>query len=798
MPEMFPFFLGITGKRSFSDDERAAARIEDDVRDRLAKVFAYLDKELPGTPKILLTGAAAGADLIAAEEILFPKNPRRAAADWLVVAVLPFDQRLFEQDFTPEEWRRFKHVIDDPRTLEWVLPNLKSGKDGLPFNPGDLERSKQATEFQKDVRRRHYEQVGLWIADHANVLIGVMSKSEKAEKLGGTARIVACRRGGRPDALAAEVIAASARLMPRPDLHRPPRGFVWLIDPLERPERADLPVTILAPATDFTPDQIAYEKPGLALTPAAGDSDFDVSEKDHRDESKNLFVMAKAYMAENKPRSQRLSWNDLRTTNPGRSPAAILNRVASELNPYSPGDSYRRVMYWLVSWFLLAVLAFEIFAKFMHDKPLALSAYIVILLCVIGIYFYAELREMQAAAEDRRAVREVLRVQGAWWQAGLPDRADHHYLPGGDDDLLRVRDAARNVILWAELKGTDTGAVNWKGVFAKDGRAAFHHGMEAGDYPRDWVGNQLYYFRQRQEQRKMKGELLEIMSWQLFTTAACLALLLLWWLWETHASPGDEGGPTLFSMLRERLDPMNFACAALLTVSCVGGASVLWWAGTYLFADMRVKWRKFLLQVFVVIPAAFLIFLAALTSATIVDEKSGPATLLVVGILPTLAFAPYWVLKLLPIAGVLPRALRKWLPDANQAHPKTTAFGLGAAIMLGFVLQASAALHMREHFNFVQAATYMTIVYIIYLPALGGAMRFLSEKLAIEAEALSYRDAHCWFVHADELLSHIKPGMGNSVADAQARDVIMRLGILALEENAAWLRSRRQRPLSPL
>lgn len=95
-------------------------------------------------------------------------------------------------------------------------------------------------------------------------------------------------------------------------------------------------------------------------------------------------------------------------------------------------------------------------------------------------------------------------------------------------------------------------------------------------------------------------------------------------------------------------------------------------------------------------------------------------------------------------------------------------------------------------------AQYMTIVPVVFLPTLDGAMRFLSEKLAIEAEALSYRDAHVWFEHAKDLLCEQRPGRGDHKADQRAKDVIRRLANLAISENEAWLKLRRERPLSPI
>jgi len=93
---------------------------------------------------------------------------------------------------------------------------------------------------------------------------------------------------------------------------------------------------------------------------------------------------------------------------------------------------------------------------------------------------------------------------------------------------------------------------------------------------------------------------------------------------------------------------------------------------------------------------------------------------------------------------------------------------------------------------------YCVIVAIVWLPAIAGALRFRAEKLAYEAEVLSYREALRWFEHADELLTKHPPGSGDSAADERAGSIIERLGKLALAENETWLKTRRERPLTPV
>src|SRR5205807_2836901 len=117
---------------------------------------------------------------------------------------------LFEEDFRPpqdgqadparhdryaEHARTFARVLADPRVIVRELPPLKAaagvaGVDQLSHDSG---------QYDKILRRNHYEQVGQYIAEAATIMIAVMSAGEKAETSeanGGTARIVACRRAG--------------------------------------------------------------------------------------------------------------------------------------------------------------------------------------------------------------------------------------------------------------------------------------------------------------------------------------------------------------------------------------------------------------------------------------------------------------------------------------------------------------------------------------------------------------------------------------------------------------------------
>src|ERR1700688_4825932 len=92
--EHYPILIGISGKRTFDEASPQADRaLAEAIAARLRTLFEALDRDLPQSPKIVLMGAAFGADLIAAETAL------QMGPDWAVAAILPFERALFAEDF---------------------------------------------------------------------------------------------------------------------------------------------------------------------------------------------------------------------------------------------------------------------------------------------------------------------------------------------------------------------------------------------------------------------------------------------------------------------------------------------------------------------------------------------------------------------------------------------------------------------------------------------------------------------------------------------------------------------------
>jgi hypothetical protein len=703
-----PVFVGITGKRVLNSDAAENERLAGIVRARIETIYDRLDEELPHVTKVLLTGGAAGVDLIAARQALGLDGGKPRPL-WLVAVVLPFAKDLFREDFEPAEWMLLEEVLANPRVRCLALPRLEDepSQPQLGHPASDLLSRANADAEWQEFRRLHYEQLGLWIVDTANILLAVMQADEPAEKAGGTARVVACRRSGRPDDLARGVIERSAiPLAPRPDLVRPPQQYVWLINPTADSPEDGLPAIVLPPLVDQHATREAYEHPGLG----ADEGKRTAHLRDSLAAAKTIERLGagEAPAAAAWPRET--------------CPAAVLQGIRGAQH------QVRRHTQWMSRWaftvlgvlFVLAVLAFEIFAKFFHDSAYALSVYVVLLFLVLGLYYVARRKRWQPDAEDSRAVAELLRLQYAWWRAGLSARVDHFHLRGADQDLARVREAARNAIVWAKLAAEERCAdENWLEVWRP-------HKPDAGRR-RDWVGEQAEYFEAREEERETSARNFDVLSWMLFVTSFWLAVdlglflgwKLLGWEWLPHA-----------------LDGVAVPIAA---------------AGTWTVA------------------AAVAVFLAAACAVWLlracISETDTWETIVLTALL-AFVVAAFLTLG----ARVAAELLAMLFPDYSAHHGLT-----------------------REIFT-----SYLMVVAIVVLPAMAGAMRFVAEKRAYEAEALSYREALRWFQHADELLAQAPPGKGDQASDDRARGIVTELGILALRENEAWLKARRERPLTPV
>ena len=90
---------------------------------------------------------------------------------------------------------------------------------------------------------------------------------------------------------------------------------------------------------------------------------------------------------------------------------------------------------------------------------------------------------------------------------------------------------------------------------------------------------------------------------------------------------------------------------------------------------------------------------------------------------------------------------------------------------------------------------------LVVLTAVAGAVHFHAEKRGFEAEGFAYRDALDKFTRAERAFARLVDPVGGVPVgqnDMAAQTLVRELGLLALRENETWLKTHRERPLSPV
>jgi hypothetical protein len=482
---VLPLVVGISGKRNLRGRDDA-------VRTALTALFDRIDEQYTHTDKILLTGLAEGADMLAAEAAL-------GRPQWRVVATLPLEAALFSEDFAegatdhPEKLQDFDRLLADARLIQRPLKPLRDRPHGKPLTAAALHRS-PPEKMSNPQRTAHYEQLGLFLARHCGLLIAVMDRDEKAGRLGGTGRVVRQRLEGAPDPDAEAIIARSDELIDASPLDDPATGPVWQID--------------LADPDPSSPDALIVRLPKFT-SPEAG-----------LDRLEPSLVGAKWIETLNR-RTSALSEADwakieARVGNGagGAGTRLGLCRFAAAAIQREKMGWLRRSVGLMALLFLVAIASYEMFVEL---KPYEWSrwmswAYLGAVLGAVMVYLFAARQHWQRIAEEYRAFSEALRVQLVWWGAGLTGpghRVDDLHLSGFHTSHAEVRIAIGQAITAALLTGDPP-----------------------EPRPREinkWLDEQSDFFKRRADTRRRAVRLTEESSWFLFAVsigaAICLALM---------------------------------------------------------------------------------------------------------------------------------------------------------------------------------------------------------------------------------------------------------------------------------
>ena len=227
--EPLPILIGLSGKRDLH-----GRTVE--IGTTLLRAFDRLDHSFPHAPKVLVTGLAEGADMLASQLAL--NRP-----SWRVFGLLPMRERDYAVTISSDAARNtLKELLGHPRVRHRELEPL-----ALPSpasRAGEISGCSDTS--------LHYEQLGLWLAEHAAILFAVLPADEAAAKPGGTARVVQHRLQGAPDAIGRAVIDLSAELAHRPVLDPPDPRPIWRIDLTAPPVNGALPSAIIDPGHELT------------------------------------------------------------------------------------------------------------------------------------------------------------------------------------------------------------------------------------------------------------------------------------------------------------------------------------------------------------------------------------------------------------------------------------------------------------------------------------------------------------------------------------------------------------------
>ncbi len=184
--EPFPILVGLTGKRALDGKDEVVA-------EALTAVFQAMDTAFPHSPKVLVTGLAEGADTVATRVAL-------GRAGWRAIGLLPYSRHAYRASFSTDAARyAFDALLADPQLHCHELP---------PLRPDGADRTGS--------HGPEYEQLGLWLAEHATILVGVLPAAEGEGRLGGSARVIANRCRGEPDAAGEAILARSTAIAPAP------------------------------------------------------------------------------------------------------------------------------------------------------------------------------------------------------------------------------------------------------------------------------------------------------------------------------------------------------------------------------------------------------------------------------------------------------------------------------------------------------------------------------------------------------------------------------------------------------
>jgi len=843
--ERLPILIGLTGRRSYSEEAAENDRLIKIAAERFRRFAEWLDGELPLTPKVLLCGGDAGTDLAIISAVLEGPPDEPSHPLWSVVVVRAFDG--YVPDAESAAAYRELELVHPGRIAFRTLRHLLSLKvDHLHPEEDESARERppaaEAPGGEHDrFRSEHFEQHALWLARYATLLVAA-SAAGTAEygpaKAGATSRVVAYRRAAVPDAFAAAIIERSHELLVGSSLDEPDGEHVFWIDPTTADNwPTDLPpLQVLRPIQEIFDQRQAtpslaeardaiYEEPFKPFAPLSVDG-YKVPD-DPRSALEGALVVASKFEAlcrrqiplYRRPFATR---NGTKSAAPFSSepPHKFLARVRDRRAPMGHQQLFahsfvRWSLRGLIGLFLLAVFLYEAYLELQPHQEWWLLGYVGVLAAIAVIVVWVNRIDVARRTEDLRGLREVLRVQLAWWASGLELMVDRVHLRRIDSDLKIIREVAATVSMWAMLRTSERVPV------------ANRDFTEASD----WIDEQVTYHRRRWE----SNEGFKRLSQQGATIGLLAAWLSLAALWSVRVfvlpyfekSATSKPDQSVISDLR----PWVIVAIALWIICAVtvaadfirqfSSARLFRWPGNrweYVTAASAVATATALLAVaaFGDMQTSVLAALAGLLVATLaacwatrMEWVTGKWRVPRISELQKFRCAVTTAGFLIGFTGILAPAMptigstpaeRPTTASALPAVPVTestastttpiTASGSPAPI-------TGSAREANPDVYFAFRALVLTATTLVL--AASGMLRYYVDRRNHAAQAAQSDDCLRAFLRAQAILKGAQKALASQGDDEgalrQARRSIIEIGMLALDENEAWLRAHRERPV---
>jgi hypothetical protein len=169
---LVPIVLGVTGHRDIRDEDTSK------LKDKIRGIFKKISQDYPNTPLVLLTPLAEGADRLAAQVALERGQVK-------IMVPLPMPKEEYKKDFESKASKdEFEELLRKADTYF-----------ELPLVEGNTLENIREYGLNRD---RQYEQVGVYISRHSQILIALWDGQWK-DSIGGTSAIVKFRLTGEPE-----------------------------------------------------------------------------------------------------------------------------------------------------------------------------------------------------------------------------------------------------------------------------------------------------------------------------------------------------------------------------------------------------------------------------------------------------------------------------------------------------------------------------------------------------------------------------------------------------------------------